>query len=179
MPYGLSRYCKDLPAASGCCHPQVAEVLAVRQAVFRAADTDSFLAGQVLVHLHAGAVQDALTDQYTDQLRDLREAGLAQQTEQVRHWLVCVYMSLQQPAARLSGVLSMQLTLCCVLDVAMCAPCMGSQMAAPIWLVPADGDACDVQPREGLLAATMTSCQAMHAPVACCIPSPSKCEAAS
>lgn len=146
----------------------MAEVLAVRQAVFWAADTDSFLAGQVLVHLHAGAVQDALTDQYTDQLRDLREAGLAQQTEQVRHW-----------AARLSGVLSMQLTLCCVLDVAMCAPCMGSQMAAPIWLVPADGDACDVQPRKGLLAATMTSCQAMHAPVACCIPSPSKCEDAS
>ena len=79
---------------------------AAQQTVCHPADTDSVLAGQVLVRLHAGAVQDALVDQYTDQLRDLREAGLAQQTEQVRAAVagVRLHTGLQQLAARLPRV---------------------------------------------------------------------------
>lgn len=35
----------------------------------------------------AGAAQEALTEQYNDQLRELREAGLADQVEEVREAL--------------------------------------------------------------------------------------------
>ena len=104
---GPSRCCRDLPAAYGCWHLPVAKLAcsqsAAQQAVWHATQPRCLLAGQLLASLHAGAVQDALTDQYTDQLRDLREAGLAEQTEQVWQWLACVRMSLPQLAARLQS----------------------------------------------------------------------------
>jgi len=37
--------------------------------------------------LHAGATQEALVEQYNDQLRELREAGLSEQAEEVREAL--------------------------------------------------------------------------------------------
>ena len=36
---------------------------------------------------HAGATQEALVEQYNDQLRELREAGLSEQAEEVREAL--------------------------------------------------------------------------------------------
>ena len=35
----------------------------------------------------AGATQEALVEQYTDQLRDIREAGMADEAEEVREAL--------------------------------------------------------------------------------------------
>lgn len=40
-----------------------------------------------MVSWHTGATQEALVEQYNDQLRELREAGLTEQAEEVREAL--------------------------------------------------------------------------------------------